>query len=210
MNDKLTCDDFKNIISKISDTIIENSVYLSKLDSKIGDGDHGTTIARGFRAVIEKIKKDPPDNISSLLKTTGFSLISAMGGASGPIFGSIFITMAEAAEGKESIGLKELTDMLSDALVKVKEIGKAIPGDKTLVDSLTPAVDSLKDSSAKGLSLKEALILAEESAFKGVESTKDMVAKKGRSKYLGERSLGHQDAGATSMFLIIKSINSSI
>ncbi len=210
MSDKLNLDDLKKIIEKIAATIEKNSSYLSELDSLIGDGDHGATISRGFREVKGKIKENLPKDISSLLKTTGFTLISSMGGASGPIFGSIFIAMGKTAAGKDKIDLNDLRDMFSDALDKVMQLGGAVPGDKTLVDSLNPLVDSLRDSSAKGLSLNEAAYLAEASALKGAEATKEMVAKKGRSKYLGERSLGHQDAGATTMYLIMKSINDSI
>jgi dihydroxyacetone kinase len=130
-----------------------------------------------------------------------------MGGASGPIFGSIFIAMANEADKKDSIGLDDLSSMFSAALDKVKAIGGAEAGDKTLVDSLIPAVDSLKDSASKKLTLKQAIGLAGSSALEGAQSTKEMIAKKGRSRYLGERSLGYQDAGATTMYLIIKSIN---
>jgi len=133
-----------------------------------------------------------------------------MGGASGPIFGSIFIAMAKTIEGRDKIDLKDLTRMFSDSMDKVMLIGGAKPGDKTLIDSLNPIVESLKDSSLKGLSLKDGVALAEIAALEGAESTKDMVGKKGRSKYLGERSIGYQDAGATTMYLIIKSIDDSI
>jgi len=210
MKEELNLDNFKKIMEKIAATIDKNSSYLSELDSFVGDGDHGATISRGFSGVIKKIEEKPPDNISDLLKAIGLTLISSMGGASGPIFGSIFIAMAKTVEGKDNIGLSELKDMFSDALDKIMKLGGAVPGDKTLVDSLKPIVDSLKNSYSKGLSLKKAASLAESSALKGAESTKDMVAKKGRSKYLGERSVGYQDAGATTMYLIMKSINDSI
>ncbi len=210
MSEKLNYDDFKKIINKIAANITKNSSYLSELDSFIGDGDHGTTISRGFGEVMRIIRENPPKDISNLLKTTGLTLISSMGGASGPIFGSIFIAMAKVTEGKDKIGLSDLKDMFSAALDKVMKLGGAAPGDKTLVDSLKPVVDSLHDSLSKGISLKEATKSAEASALKGVESTKNMIAKKGRSSYLGERSLGHQDAGATTMYLIIKTINDLI
>lgn len=210
MDDGLTLEDFKKIIGKISRTLDDNSSYLSELDSEIGDGDHGTTISRGFRAVEDKIGQEPGGSIPGLLKSVGFTLMNTMGGVSGPIFGSIFTAMAKNSEGKDTISLKDLSDMLADSLSKVKELGGAGVGDKTLVDSLEPAVRSLQDSSSKDLALKEALILAERAALEGAESTRDMIAKKGRSRYVGERSLGHQDAGATTLYLIIKSINDSL
>lgn len=210
MDSTLNLNNFKTIIEKIAITIINNAQNLSKLDSIVGDGDHGTTIARGFENVLEKIKDNPPDNMQKLLKETGMTLISTMGGAAGPIFGSIFTAMADAIQGKNSIDLNDLSSMFSAALDKVKTLGGAEPGDKTMVDSLTPATESLKNSASKKLSLKEALSLMEFSALKGAQSTKDMVARKGRSRYVGERSLGHQDAGATTMYLIIKSINEAI
>ena len=210
MSEELNLDDLKKIIERIAATLDENSAYLSDLDSFVGDGDHGTTISRGFGEVVKKIKDNPLDDISSLLKTVGLTLISSMGGASGPIFGSIFTAMAKTVEGKYKINLKDLSNMFSDSLDKVMQIGGAKPGDKTLIDSLNPIVESLKDSSLKGLSLKDGVSLAEIAALKGAESTKDMVGKKGRSKYLGERSIGYQDAGATTMYLIMKSINDSI
>jgi dihydroxyacetone kinase-like protein len=210
MNEELNLDDLKKIIERIAITLDENSAYLSELDSFVGDGDHGTTVSRGFREVIKKIKENPFDDISELLKTVGLTLISSMGGASGPIFGSIFIAMAKTIEGRDKIDLKDLTRMFSDSMDKVMLIGGAKPGDKTLIDSLNPMVESLKDSSLKGLSLKDGVALAEIAALEGAESTKDMVGKKGRSKYLGERSIGYQDAGATTMYLIIKSIDDSI
>ncbi len=210
MKNELNLDDLKKIIERITETLDENSAYLSELDSFVGDGDHGTTISRGFGEVIKKIKENPLDDISSLLKTVGLTLISSMGGASGPIFGSIFTSMAKTVEGKDKINLKDLNNMFSDALDKVMQIGGAFPGDKTLIDSLNPIVESLKESSSKELSLKDAVSLVEIAALEGAESTKDMIGKKGRSKYLGERSIGYQDAGATTMYLIIKSINDSI
>jgi len=210
MNEELNLDDLKKIIERIAITLDKNSAYLSELDSFVGDGDHGTTVSRGFREVIKKIKENPFDDISELLKTVGLTLISSMGGASGPIFGSIFIAMAKTIEGRDKIDLKDLTRMFSDSMDKVMLIGGAKPGDKTLIDSLNPMVESLKDSSLKGLSLKDGVALAEIAALEGAESTKDMVGKKGRSKYLGERSIGYQDAGATTMYLIIKSIDDSI
>ena len=206
----LNLDDFIKIIKNIDKTIQDNMKYLSKLDSTIGDGDHGITIARGFRSAIKKLEEEPPKSISELLKNTGLALISSMGGAAGPIFGSIFTEMAKPSQGIELVDLPCLYDMFSQALDKVSKLGGAKPGDKTMIDSLYPAVNDLKDSVSKKLSIKEALESMSIAAEKGAISTKEMIAKKGKSRYHGERSLGYQDAGATTLYLIIKSMHESI
>ena len=210
MEDKLELNDFIKMFKNINITIQDNIKYLSELDSVIGDGDHGITIARGLKNAIEKIEEDNPENISDLLKKVGLTMISTMGGVSGPIFGSIFIGMATKSEGKESINLSTLYDMFFAALDKVKNLGKAKPGDKTMVDSLTPAVESIKKSVDNRLSIKEAFKSASIAAEKGAISTKEMIAKKGRSRYHAERSLGYQDAGATTLYLIINSMYETI
>ncbi len=210
MKETLSREDFIRAIRNINDSIQENKDYLSELDSFIGDGDHGSTIARGFRAAIKKIDEKEPESISGLLKQTGLTLISTMGGAAGPIFGSIFTEMAKVADGKEEIDLKAMYEMFSSALAKISKLGGAKPGDKTMIDSLDPTVSSLKDSVDNGLNIKEAFLNASTAAKEGAESTKEMVAKKGRSRYHGERALGHQDAGATTTSLIINAIYNSI
>jgi len=210
MKDILNIGDFLKIIRIISATIQENSGYLSELDSTIGDGDHGITIARGFKKAVEKLDETDPQNISELLKSTGNTLIYTMGGAAGPIFGSIFTEMAKVADGKEEIDLTALYEMFSSALDKVSRLGGAKPGDKTLIDTLYPAIESLKDSVKNNLSIKEALRQMSSAAEKGAASTKDMVATKGKARYLAERSLGYQDAGATTMYLIIKAFYEAI
>jgi len=210
MEDRLDSTDFLKIIKNINSTIQDNKDYLTKLDLTIGDGDHGVTIARGFRSAAVKLEESKPNNISELLKTTGFTLLSSMGGASGPIFGSFFTQMAKVAAGKEELGLDDIYKMFLAVLDNEPKLGGAKPGDKTMIDALYPAVKSLKDSLRKNLSIKEALKEASTAAKKGAESTKDMVAKKGRSRYHGKRSLGYQDAGATSLSLIIKSMYEAI
>ena len=204
MEDKLTLKDFTKIIKNINETIKENKNYLNKIDSFIGDGDHGTTISRGFNKSVEKLKEKETKNISELLNLSGFTLVATMGGAAGPLFGSVLQGMAKAAEGKDNINLGDLYKMFLSALEKVQKVGKANPGDKTMIDALYPAVESLKESIKEKLTIKNALRKASLAAEKGAESTKDMVAKKGKSRYHGERSLGYQDAGATTLTLIIK------
>lgn len=207
---KLDIDDFKKIFININNIIKENVRYLSELDSHIGDGDHGITISRGFDNAVKKINECNPNTISELLKISGNALVFSMGGASGPIFGTIFLEMAKTSKNKEVINLMDLYDMFSASLEGVSKLGGAKPGDKTMIDSLYPAVNSLKDSISKNLTLRQSLYKMSTAAENGVLLTKDMIASKGRSKYLGERSIGYQDAGATTLFLIIKAIYESV
>jgi len=210
IEDKLELNDFIKIIKNINITIQDNIKYLSELDSVVGDGDHGITIARGFKNVIKKIEEDNPESISDLLKKVGLTLISSMGGSAGPIFGSFFTEMAKKSEGREYVNLQVLYDMFLAVLNNEANLGDAKPGDKTMIDSLDSAVKSLKGSVDCKLSIKEALKIASHAAEKGAISTKEMIAKKGKSRYLAERSLGYQDAGATTMYLIIKAMYESI
>ena len=210
MKDELNLGDFKKIITNINKTIQDNSEYLSELDSVIGDGDHGTTIARGFKNVVKEIKEDNFKSISDLLKKVGATLISSTGGVAGPIFGSLFLGMAIESEGMISINLPVLYKMFSSALDKISNLGGARPGDKTMIDSLSPAVASISDSLDNKLSIKETLKNASIAAEKGAESTRNMIARKGRSRYHAERSLGYQDAGATTLYLMIKTIYESV
>ncbi|MEM7395188.1 MAG: dihydroxyacetone kinase subunit DhaL, partial [Verrucomicrobiota bacterium] len=191
MSETLNIDDFRKIIASIRDTINENSDFLCELDSHVGDGDHGTTIARGTRAAAEEVESVNPDSISQLLTKAGMAMMKSMGGASGPIFGSLFRGMGKQAEGKDEVNLADLHAMLEAGLKKVMDLGKAEPGEKTLVDSLHPAVEALDTARADGASLADGLTAMVEAAEAGVEKTKEMVAGKGRARYSGERALGH-------------------
>jgi len=207
MEKNLVFEDFKKIIAGINKTIQENKILLCKLDSVIGDGDHGMTIAKGFDAAMEKIEKTQPANISDLLKATGSAIIMTIGGVAGPIFGSLFSEMGRTISSDvESVDIKVLSSMFSASLEKIMKLGGAKPGDKTMVDAFYPAVKSLEDSAASGIEIKEAWGRMSEAARSGADSTKNMIASKGRSSYAGERSLGYEDAGANTVFFIIKSI----
>lgn len=204
MKDYLNLEDFKKIIMLINKIIEENKEYLSKLDSVIGDGDHGITISSGFKDTVEKIKEKEFQSVSDLLKFVGNNFMSTVGGTTGPIFGYLFSEMGKADESKkEKISLNDLYIMFSQSLNKIMKIGGAKRGEKTMIDALYPAVNSLNDSVNKNISLKDALEQMALSAKRGSESTKEMVATKGRARYLGERSVGFQDAGATSTYFII-------
>ena len=211
MKENLNLEDFKEIINGINETIQENKNFLSKLDSFIGDGDHGITLAKGFSKAIEDLKVSDPDNISDLLRSTGKSLIVTIGGVTGPIFGSLFSEMGKVLDKeKKSVDIQDLYNMMSGSLNKVMALGGAKPGDKTMVDALYPAVESLRSSLEKKLSLKQAFEDISAAAKGGAESTKEMVASKGRARYLGERSIGYEDAGANTIYFIFEVFRKSI
>lgn len=204
----ISLEDFKNIFIKIRDDIELNVKYLCELDSVIGDGDHGTTISKGFNIAVRQIEINKPNSIRNLFLLAGNSIIDSVGGVSGVVFGSMLTGMGEAipeTDAATAIGVKELIKMFEKGLDTSLTIGKgAKPGEKTMVDSLYPAVLSLKKSFSENKSLKDALKEMSVAADKGALSTKDMIATKGRARYLGERSIGHQDPGATSIAIIIK------
>ena len=207
MTDKLLLEDFQRIIKSINDSIQENKIVLSKLDSVIGDGDHGVTIAKGLDSAMDKILKNNPATISDLLKTTGNTITITIGGVAGPIFGTLFSEMGRAiTTDKESVDIKDLSLMFSASLEKIMRLGGAKPGDKTMVDAYYPAVKSMEESAAANLSITEAIDKMVKAARAGADYTRDIVALKGRSSYSGERSLGYEDAGANTVYFILKAM----
>lgn len=194
------------ILNRISEVMNENKLYLSELDAAIGDGDHGINMSKGFQAVKEKIKDENGSNIGDILKKTGMALVVNVGGASGPLYGTAFMKAAVPVNDKESVDINDLQKMLEEALAGIKMRGKAEKEEKTMIDAIEPALESLKESIEKGVNVLEALMNMKEAALKGVEHTKEIAATKGRASYLGERSIGHQDAGATSSYYILNVI----
>lgn len=184
--------------------ISENKDYLTRLDADIGDGDHGTNMDRGFQAVRGKMPDLADKDIGSILKTVGMTLVSTVGGASGPLYGTFFLQMGTATSGKLELSLADWITALQSAVDGVIMRGKASPGDKTMIDTLVPALNAIKESAAKGSVLPDALRDSAEAAERGMLSTIPLVARKGRASYLGERSAGHQDPGATSSNLLLK------
>ena len=192
-------------IEKISETIKANKDLLTDLDREIGDADHGVNMARGFSAVEEKVPKDEAD-IGVLLRKTGMTLLSTVGGASGPLFGTAFMEAGKAAAGKTELEPQDLAAMFDAAIAGIQKRGKAELGEKTMLDALVPAAEKYKEMIAGGADMAAALDAAVEEAHKGVEYTKTIRATKGRASYLGDRSIGHQDPGATSVTLILETI----
>lgn len=198
------------ILGKISEVMDRNKAFLSELDAAIGDGDHGLNMSKGFSAVMEKLKDDNGSNIGDILKKTGMALVANVGGASGPLYGTAFMKAAAVVNGKDSINMEDFIKMMEEALAGIKMRGKGESGEKTMIDAIQPALTALKASADQGMSREECFYSSKEAAQEGVEYTKTIAATKGRASYLGERSIGHQDPGATSSFLILDTIYNEI
>jgi phosphoenolpyruvate---glycerone phosphotransferase subunit DhaL len=181
----------------------ERRAELTKLDTAIGDGDHGTNMDRGMRKAVEKLDAQEGDDIGALLKTVGMALVSTVGGAAGPLYGTLFLQLGTKAAGKEELDLAGWTEALDAAVTGVRARGKAEPGDKTMVDALLPALEALR--AAEGEELGEALRRSAAAAEEGMRATIPMEARKGRASYLGPRSVDHQDPGATSTHMLLDS-----
>ncbi|MBP9502080.1 MAG: dihydroxyacetone kinase ADP-binding subunit DhaL [Candidatus Promineofilum sp.] len=184
----------------------ENKGYLTDLDSAIGDADHGTNMDRGFKKVAEKLPSVADKDIGNILKTVGMTLISSVGGASGPLYGTFFMRGGMAADAREELDDKDLVAMLQGAVNGVIERGRAQPGDKTMIDALLPALAALQEGVANGKGCSGAMADAVAAAEQGMKDTIPLQARKGRASYLGERSIGHQDPGATSSWLILNAL----
>jgi len=194
-------------------TMTEHAVELTQLDAAIGDADHGTNMARGFRAVRERVLDGTAAadaDVAGLFRQTGMALISTVGGAGGPLYGTLFVRMGQAAAGKDGLTLADVRDVLGAGVEGVVARGRAERGDKTMVDALGPAVDALDAAVAAGRPPGEALREAAEAAEAGAAATTPMEARKGRASYLGPRSVGHQDPGATSSALLVRTLAETI
>jgi dihydroxyacetone kinase-like protein len=197
-------DKFLEWINKSADVLKENREYLIELDSAIGDADHGANMDRGFKAVMTKMPDVSDKDIGTIAKTVGMTLLSTVGGAGGPLYGTFYLQIGMKSAGKMELSLEDWALALEAAVDGIVMRGKAELGDKTMVDALTPAVNSLKDSLNGSVPKGDALQESADAAKQGMVETIPMVAKKGRASYLGERSAGHQDPGATSSYLILQ------
>jgi len=177
---------------------------LTELDRAIGDADHGTNLDRGLTAVVEKLETAVEPDVGALFTLAGRVLISTVGGASGPLYGSLFLKMGLATAGQREVNLKEFAAAFRKGVEAVMKLGKAKVGDKTMVDALVPALEALEVAAEGGLATGAALEEAARAAEGGAVRTIPLVARKGRASYLGERSAGHQDPGATSSQLLLR------
>jgi dihydroxyacetone kinase phosphoprotein-dependent L subunit len=207
MQNYLTVNQTVEMIKYAGQKIIESKPFLTEIDSAIGDGDHGIGMEVGFKAAIKELNNQEFSTVNGVFTETGKAMIKTMGGASGVIFGTMFLSGFNKHENVEKLNLETLADAFETSLEAIKKRGKAQPGDKTMVDGLTPAVDRLRESVSRNHTLLEGLANAVEGAKEGVEATKGYIGRLGRAKSLGERAIGHQDAGATSVSIIFNSMH---
>ena len=192
------------IISAVAKKIEAEKNFLTQLDNEIGDGDHGINLSRGFKSVEEKLPTFADKDIGTILKGVGTQLVSTVGGASGPLYGTAFMKAGNVCKGKNFLAPEDFVAALEAAVNGIKMRGKAVEGEKTMLDALCPALKTLKENLAGGKNFVEALSVAVDAAAAGVEFTKTIIATKGRASYLKERSLGHQDPGATSSLMMLQ------
>ena len=197
-------------IRQFARLIEEHKELLTELDSAIGDADHGINMHRGMSAVVTLLESEDLGRPSELFKRTGMTLVSTVGGASGPLYGTAFLRMSATVGSAELVDVNDFAKLLRAAHDGVAQRGKAVPGDKTMLDALAPAVEALETALAAGQPLAEALDAAVRAAEGGRAATIPMVARKGRASYLGERSAGHQDPGATSVTLLLAAAVTSL
>lgn len=193
------------IVLSMAERIVENKAYLSEIDGKIGDGDHGVNMAKGFGMAAERLKGRDV-SLSEAFDTLGTVLLTEIGGSMGPLYGMMFTEFAEVLSGVEAIDPKALSSMLHAGLDGIVSVGSAKVGDKTLMDTLVPAIEAFDRAIADGHSFTDALTALVTAAEAGRDSTKDLMAKIGRASRLGERSIGVLDAGATSCAIILKEL----
>ena len=196
----MTSEQVRDWIRRFADVVSEKRMDLVRLDTAIGDGDHGTNLDRGMKKAVEKLDSTEAGDIGADLKAVGMALVSSVGGAAGPLYGTLFLQMGSAAAGKDELDLDGWTAAVEAGVKGVQSRGKAEPGDKTMVDALLPAVDALREGGDLAPALERSAVAAEE----GMKATIPMEARKGRASYLGPRSVGHQDPGATSSYLLLR------
>jgi phosphoenolpyruvate---glycerone phosphotransferase subunit DhaL len=197
-------DDVVRWIRAFAAEIETSKEHLTQLDAAIGDADHGSNMQRGMSAVLGKLDTAGGDDVGGLLKTVGMTLVSTVGGAGGPLYGTLFLQMGTAVAGKSELGPDDWAAALDAAVAGVQARGKAEPQDKTMIDALVPGRDAFKAAIAQGATFADALRRSAEAAEQGMQNTIPLVARKGRASYLGERSAGHQDPGATSSHLLLE------
>lgn len=184
--------------------VLEQQAVLTGLDAAIGDGDHGTNLARGLTAVRDRVLANAPSSPGEVLRQTGMTLLSTVGGAAGPLYGTFFLRAATSAGTAEWLDAGALGDVLEAGVAGIRQRGRAEPGDKTMVDALLPALESYRAAQGEGLAVATAAAAA--AAEQGARATVPLVARKGRASYLGQRSAGHQDPGATSTSILLRAL----
>ena len=200
----VTVDQLAAWVRRFGDLVADNRTYLTELDSAIGDADHGINMHRGLQAVSEKLAASVPGTADELFKLVGMTLVSSVGGASGPLYGTLFLRLGAACGPTESVSMDDLAKAIRAGVEGLVARGRPELGDKTMFDSLHPAIEALDAAIAGGSPVGQAFSSAWRAAVEGRDATIPMVARKGRASYLGERSAGHQDPGATSSALLFE------
>ncbi|MCZ7670632.1 MAG: dihydroxyacetone kinase subunit DhaL [Chloroflexi bacterium] len=206
----VTRDQIVQWLETTGSVMLENKEYLTQLDAAIGDADHGINMARGFKKVLEKLPTVVDNDIGNILKTIGMTLISSVGGASGPLYGTFFMRSGMALSAKEELDGEDVFTMLKSGVEGIVQRGRPVLEDKTMYDAWAPALDNMRAALDAGKNIDEAL----EAAVAGAETRHGkhhpLQARKGRASYLGERSIGHQDPGATSSYLMLKALSDTV
>jgi dihydroxyacetone kinase-like protein len=191
------------VVKEMAAAMEENRKHLTKLDSEIGDGDHGNNMHRGFQAALERLEGTELQTPADVLKAVSTALVGKVGGAAGPLYGTAFLRASTSLSGKEDLSSEDIAEAMEAALGGVKQRGKAEEGDKTMIDALAPAVAAAKEAASSGKGVGEVSREAAEAAGEGSEATVPLTARRGRASYLGERAAGHMDPGARSTYLLL-------
>jgi dihydroxyacetone kinase-like protein len=202
----ITTADVLEYLHRSAQVLKENKEYLTDLDSAIGDADHGINMDRGFQSILKKVPSVEDKDAGTILKTAGMALVSSVGGAGGPLYGTAFMQAGMAVAGKHELVAGDILAAIEAALQGVMMRGKGKPGEKTMIDAIDPAIQAMREALENGAGTEEALEKATAAAEQGMKDTIPMLAMKGRASYLGERSIGHQDPGATSSYLLIRTM----
>jgi dihydroxyacetone kinase-like protein len=196
----VTSEQVRDWLRRFAAEVAEKRMDLVRLDTAIGDGDHGTNMDRGMKKAVEKLDGTEAGDIGADLKAVGMALVSSVGGAAGPLYGTVFLQMGSATAGKDELDLDGWTAAVEAGVKRLQARGKAEPGDKTMIDAWVPALEALR----AGGDLGEALRRSADAAEEGMRATTPMEARRGRASYLGPRSVGHQDPGATSTAMLLR------
>src|SRR4051812_24963275 len=209
MGENVTTAALEEWVRKFAGLVADNRDHLTELDSAIGDADHGSNMDRGMKAAVAALDETPPPTAGALFSKVGMTLVSTVGGASGPLFGTFFLRMGTSFGDADTVSPLDFAAALRAGLGGVVARGKAEPGDKTMYDALAPAVDALDAALGDRSPLATGLKAARDAAASGRDATTPMLARKGRASYLGERSVGHQDPGATTVALLLEAATES-
>ena len=191
-------------ISQMSLRMEKEKDFLTDLDNAIADGDHGINMARGFGAVVQKLAGFGDKDIGTVLKTAGMTLVSAVGGSAGPLYGTAFMRAGMLMNGKNEMGLSDFIECIRASVEGIMQRGKAVRGEKTMLDAMIPSLEAMEKAASDGADAKQTVLCGVAAARDGVEFTKTIAATKGRASYIGERSIGHQDPGATSYTYLLE------